>query len=208
MRFVCVSDTHRQHWKLEIPIGDIFIFAGDAEIDSFEALKDFNIWLGSVPCKYKIVIGGNHDGYLQSLAMEEKEMFFTNAIYLENSSCQIKGIKFWGSPYSPIFNDWAFMKNGKELKKIWDLIPLKTDIVITHCPPFGIMDNTPFSQWPCGCNHLLNRLTEIKPQFHIFGHIHNGSGETITKNTHFINASILDDYYHLVNQPKVFYFEK
>lgn len=208
MRFVCVSDTHGQHWNLSIPKGDVFIFCGDAEINSPEALRDFNIWLGSIPCTEKIFIAGNHDIYLPSLSFTEIQMTFTNAIYLENSSCEINGIKFWGSPYSPIFNDWAWMLNSSELEKIWSTIPEDTDFLLTHTPPFGILAETPFSKFTLGCPTLLKRVEEIKPDIHCFGHIHNGNGELIKKDTRFINCSVLNDWYKLVNKPKVFYFEK
>lgn len=212
IKIVCISDTHRQHRAMttDITSGDIFIFAGDAEIDTFRALKDFNGWLGELNFKFKIFVAGNHDDYLQKLSTEEKQLFFSNAIYLENSSCKVMGINFWGSPYSPIFNDWAFMLNGKMLKKTWDLIPKKTDIVITHCPPFGILDSTPFSKWPCGCEHLLNRLAIVKPKFHVFGHIHNDAGtfQFEDNTTTFLNCSMLDDHYNYVNEPRIIYYEK
>ena len=197
IKIISVADTHRQHWNINIPECDIFVFAGDAELDSLDALKDFNDWLGTIKAKHKIICGGNHDFYLEERPAEELQTYFTNATYIENESVTIMGIKF---------NNWAWMLNTEELRHVWNTIPDNTDIVITHSPPFGILDSTPFSQWPCGCHHLLNRLNELKPKYHIFGHIHAGYGVATKNGTTYINASILNDHYKLVNKPKSFYF--
>jgi len=199
IKIVCIADTHRQHWKIDIPECDIFIFAGDAELDTFKALTDFNDWVGIIKAKHKIVCGGNHDFYLEKRPREELQTYFTNAIYVENESIEIMGIKIWGSPYSVMFNNWAWMMNSAQLAKVWARIPDDTDIVITHSPPFGILDSTPFSKWPCGCPTLLSRMEEIKPKYHIFGHIHNDYGIQVKHGTTFINASLLNDHYKLVN---------
>lgn len=206
VKIVAISDTHRQHWKMTIPDGDILLFCGDAELDSFEALKDFNEWLGTLNFRYKVVIGGNHDFFTEKCNKEELNSFFTNAIYLENDSVQIEGINIFGSPYSPKFNDWAWMLNSNQLEQIWELIPTNTNILITHTPPFGILADTEFSAWPLGCPTLLKKIEYLKIPYHCFGHIHNGSGQLIKKDTHFINCSMLDDYYKYVNEPKVFFY--
>lgn len=208
LKIVCISDTHRQHFKMEIPDGDILLFAGDAEIDSFDALQDFDDWLGTLNFKHVVVIGGNHDFFTQECNKKDLKYFFTNAIYLENESIQIEGIKIFGSPYSPKFNNWAWMLNAKQLEQIWELIPKDTDILLTHTPPFGILANTEFSKFTLGCPALLRKIEEIKAPYSVFGHIHGGSGVLVTKNTTFINASMLDDYYKYVNEPKVFYYKQ
>jgi len=206
IKIISVADTHRQHWKIKIPECDIFIFAGDAEIDSIEALHDFNKWVGTIPAKHKIVTGGNHDFYLADRPAEELQTYFTNAKYVENEAFEIEGIKFWASPYSVKFGKWAWMLKSDQLRHVWNLIPDDTDVVITHSPPFGILDNTPFSQWPCGCPTLLHRIEQLKPKCHIFGHIHNDSGILVKGDTTFINASMLDDYYQLVNSHQTFWY--
>ena len=206
LKIISVADTHRQHWDIKIPECDIFVFAGDGELDSAGALFDFNRWLGTIKAKHKIVSGGNHDFFLAEKPKEELQTYFTNAIYVQNESVEIMGIKFWASPYSVKFGNWAWMLNSQQLEKIWDTIPSDTDIVITHSPPFGILDDTGFSQVPCGCPKLLYKLEEIKPKYHIFGHIHNGSGVYVKGDTTFINASMLDDYYHLVNSHQAFLY--
>lgn len=196
MQIICISDTHNLHHNLVVPNGDILIFAGDiTAIGEKEDITSFNDWLGTLTHKYKIVIGGNHDFYLEQNNETCKQLLY-NAIYLCDESVIIEGIKFWGSPISPAFHDWAFnRKRGSEIRKHWELIPEDTDILITHCPPYGILDKNEFNE-SCGCEELLNILnTRIKPKLHIFGHIHEGYGILKLENTTYINASIIGDKY-------------
>jgi Icc-related predicted phosphoesterase len=206
LKIICVADTHRQHWKIKNIEGDIFIFAGDAEIDSYHALSDFNDWLSTINTKHKIIIMGNHDGYVEQIG-DDAYCLFSNAIYLHNEGIQIEGINFWGSPYSPLFNDWAFMKNAEQLAQIWELIPKKVDILITHGPARQLLDISADSHY-CGCPTLNKKIIELKPKYHITGHIHEASGTLKFNETTIINASVLNEKYELVNQPKVIFYEK
>jgi hypothetical protein len=111
-------------------------------------------------------------------------------------------IKIWGSPWQPEFYNWAFnLPRGEALKEKWDMIPVDTDILITHGPPFGKLDYVDYSKINVGCEELLKRVEEIKPKIHVCGHIHGGYGYVFDGNTHFINASILNDRYEFRNKP-------
>jgi len=199
MKICCISDTHSQYKQLQLPTDcSILIHAGDWEANYSNNIDSFNEWLGEQPFKYKIIIAGNHDFYPYNNSVKKR---FTNAIYLENERIEIKGIKIWGSPITPIFNDWAFMAGrGKEIRKYWDTIPLDIDVLVTHGPPFGILDYTPLNQ-NVGCEDLLIKVNEIKPKYHIFGHIHGSYGMRKIDKTTFINASVCDEDYMLSNEP-------
>lgn len=110
MKLVCISDTHSLHWRLPaIPDGDVLIHAGDSlGQGTLENIEELNEWLGTLPHRYKIVIAGNHDWAFQETP-ELARQALTNAIYLEDSSVEIESIRFWGSPWTPTFMDWAFM---------------------------------------------------------------------------------------------------
>lgn len=124
-------------------------------------------------------------------------------IYLNYSSVAINGIKFCGSPITPWFNNWAFNRNrGKEIKKHCYLIPSDIDVLITHGPPFSILDQTVYGK-RTGCAELLLRVYQVKPKYHIFGHIHEDYGSFAKAQTSFVNASVLDDWYELKNKPVV-----
>lgn len=194
---------HRAEHELKLPEGDILIHAGDFDINSPD---DFNYaikWMDKQPFKYKVLIGGNHDFYLEKLYKTKAryEGFPKHFYYLCNEWVKIEGIKIWGSPFSPIFNDWAFMEDLATLKEAWDLIPSDTDIVVTHCPAFGINDQVQPSFISVGCPALRDKLKSIKPKYHICGHIHEAYGVYQDEHTTYINASLLDEYYAMVNKP-------
>ena len=205
MKCCCISDTHCNYKQLVIPDGDVLIHAGDIDAYQYSSeLKDFNKWLGRLPHKYKIVIAGNHDGYISITNRDKVRKYLDNAIYLENSGCEIDGINFWGSPITPAFLSWFFMATrGEEIQnKYWSKISRNTDVLITHGPPYGIRDKVLFpKEESVGCSDLLWTVKQLKPKIHIFGHIHSGYGITKTKDTVFINASVMDEEYDIVNEP-------
>lgn len=47
--------------------------------------------------------------------------------------------------------------------------------MMTHGPPFGILDATRTGE-KVGCVHLLRAARRCKPRLHCFGHIHEGWG--------------------------------
>lgn len=203
-KIVVISDTHTQENKVTslLPDGDILIHAGDFDIRSELDLISTIKWFKSLNFKYIVWIGGNHDFYLEELfRLDTIPNMPKNIYYLSNNFVEIEGIKIWGSPFSPIFYDWAFMGDLATLKEIWDLIPSDTDIIVTHCPAFGIVDQIQPSSISVGCPALRDKLKEIKPKYHICGHIHPAYGVYEDKNTTFINASLLDDFYNMVNKP-------
>ena len=204
LKIVAISDTHNRHSQLEVPDGDILIHAGD--ITSKGDLRDvrrFNNFLGDLPHKHKIVIAGNHDFcFEREPQAAQKEL--TNCIYLQDSEVVIEGIKFYGSPWQPWFFDWAFnLQRGEEIRRKWELIPSDTDVLITHGPPLNHGDKVS-SGSAVGCEDLLNKIMEVKPRYHIFGHIHEDYGISKNENTTFINASTCTLSYKPENPPIVF----
>lgn len=205
MKIVCISDTHGEEIP-KLPDGDMLIHAGDfctygEQSDFLNALADFR----ELKKQYEhiIVIPGNH-----CKICEKKPTYTANAFkeagitYLCNSGVEIEGIKFWGSPTTPKFYDWAFMKKrGSDIQEVWDMIPEGTDVLITHGPPFGILDQNK-QKYHCGCENLLSTILKIKPKYHIFGHIHDGHGQQEgTLGTQHINCSLLNDYYRVKHKP-------
>jgi hypothetical protein len=111
-------------------------------------------------------------------------------------------IKIWGSPWQPEFHNWAFnLPRGERIKEKWDMIPMNTDILITHGPPMGKLDYVPYDNVNVGCEELLIRIQEVKPKIHVFGHIHEGYGYVFDGNTHYINAAVLNGRYEFRNKP-------
>jgi Icc-related predicted phosphoesterase len=188
MRIVCISDTHGFHKHTEVPPGDILVHGGDCtKHGSLEDVEEFNRWLGTLPHRHKVVIAGNHDFAFQETP-DEARARITNAIYLQDSGCEIEGLTFYGTPWTPVFFDWAFMLSDAELAAKWAMIPPRVDVLITHGPPHGIQDWTNRNE-RAGSLTLLHRVYEVKPRLHVFGHIHEAAGRTKINGTTFVNAS-------------------
>jgi len=174
---------------LNIPDGDVLIHAGDlTNRGILEEVKEFNKFLGTLPHPHKIVIAGNHDFCFESDRVT-CEKILTHCIYLQDEEGTLNGVKFYGSPWQPWFYDWAFnLERGPDIRAKWDLIPEGIDVLVTHGPPFGIGDLTVRGD-KAGCRDLLEVVERIKPELHIFGHIHEGYGINSFGATTFINAS-------------------
>jgi Icc-related predicted phosphoesterase len=201
---VCISDTHGLHRKVAVPEGDLLIHAGDFMRTGayFEEIADFNDWLGEQPHPHKIVVAGNHD-LLFEKAPDKARADLTNALYLENEGIVFGGITFWGSPMTPVFANWAFqVERGAASRRYWDSIPLGTDVVITHGPPYGTLDKPDILAPHLGCQDLIKAILRAKPRLHVFGHIHGGYGQEVGPNgTCMVNAAVLDQQYALTNAP-------
>lgn len=213
MKITFISDTHNKHKLFSFPGGDMIIHAGDlSSVGYLHELKRFFKWFSDVDYKYKVFIAGNHDWGFQRNQTEVKEILedYPDIIYLEDNSVTIEGIKIYGTPWQPRFMNWAFnlARNSGELKDKWDKIPEDTDILITHCPPHGKLDIVIGTDAHLGCNLLTERIKDIKPKIHVFGHIHSGNGYIYDGDTHFINASIVDENYMYRYKPFTIEWDK
>jgi Icc-related predicted phosphoesterase len=162
-------------------------------------------WYSHLPFKYKLIIAGNHDWLFEKYHILAMEKVPENVIYLEDSGIEIEGIKFWGTPVQPPFNNWAFNRPESKLIEHWKAIPTDTDVLITHCPPHTIFDWSIYDLIHTGSPGLYFEVVErIKPKLHCFGHIHGSYGQKVIENTTFINASNLNEDYMCVNPPVIF----
>jgi len=220
LKIVALSDTHGGHGQVVVPDGDVLVHAGDyCKYGTMSEVKKFAKWLNRLPHKHKIVGAGNHDKPVEQRTAEARQIFEKNGVtLLLNEEVVIDGVKFWGSPITPTFLNWHFMKNrGEQIAEVWATIPDDVDVFITHVPPYGHGDLCPPYQTPkrkvAGCLDLLNRIREIytkdrkHPRAHIFGHIHDGYGVTQSDEFGllvFINASTCTEKYHPINHPITF----
>lgn len=208
MDIAILSDTHSKHagfTKWLAGGGDVLVCCGDVTGNGEETeLKKFADWLQKQPFTHKIVVAGNHDTiFEQSPSLSKKILKEKNIIYLENSEVVIEGIKFYGSPVIPVFLNRAFNKQrGAEIRSYWDKIPTDTDVLITHCPPYGILDKT-IDGYQAGCKDLLKKVYAIKPKVHCFGHIHEGYGFVCKDDICFINSCLLNHHFKPANRPHI-----
>ncbi|RGB44021.1 Metallo-dependent phosphatase-like protein [Rhizophagus diaphanus] len=220
---------------LILMIFNIVVHAGDMTgLGKVEQVKDTINWIKNLPHKYKVIIAGNHDLTLDETFYEKNWNRFhyskedpkeainiiknagNGVVYLNEESFTIpdKGIQIWGSPWTPEFCEWAFNgQRGQFLKEKWGQIPQTTHILMTHGPPYKILDKTHHTGENVGCVDLLERIKVIKPYVHIFGHIHEAYGvlektwestDQDRKKTIFINASTTTIKYEPENAAVVF----
>lgn len=211
----CISDLHGELPTLEG--GDMLIIAGDMTgSDKVIQWKNFFDWFEDQDYKKKVFIGGNHDNYLTACLSSSKaedmglreELWYD---YLCDTGTEYEGIKIWGSPWTKTFKGinphcTAFTcASDEEICQKWHLIPENIDILVTHSPPYFVLDQNKHGEH-CGSTSLHNELMRIKPKFHIFGHIHENGGKKMILKTPghditCINASIMNEYYDPVNNP-------
>lgn len=203
MKIYAISDTHNLHSYIKIPECDILIHAGDATgRGSMEEIMPFLNWLSKQPAKYKILVPGNHDwGFEKQPDFYKHECSERGITLLNDEMVEIEGLKIWGSPIQPFFYDWAFNRwPGPEIQKHWDMIPKGLDILITHGPPYGFLDQNMLGQ-SCGCDQLLYKILEVRPKAHIFGHIHDNNGLKSFDGIKFYNVAICDERYKAIYKP-------
>ncbi|MBA2662569.1 MAG: metallophosphatase domain-containing protein [Bradymonadaceae bacterium] len=177
MRIVAVADTHTFEEDLQVPNGDVFIHAGDLlRAGTLEELILPARWLQSLPHRHKIVVAGNHDRCFERNAERAQAMLGDGIHYLQDSGVVIEGLRIWGSPWQPEFNDWAFnLPRGEALARKWALIPDDTDVLVTHGPPAGFGDRA-YDDRGLGCQDLLDAVRRVRPLLHVYGHVHPGGG--------------------------------
>jgi Icc-related predicted phosphoesterase len=160
---------------------DIIVHSGDVSEEGTEGeVLDFLNWFCALDYQYKIFVAGNHDFCLEDGQIEGLP---ENCHYLCNSGIEIERIKFWGIPY--------FLSNelNGDTKQLMLKIPNNTDILITHRPPYGILDFEDGNNF--GCVDLLQTIAKIRPKYHLFGHIHAGYGVEKSQHTTFVNSSLV-----------------
>jgi Calcineurin-like phosphoesterase len=99
-------------------------------------------------------------------------------IFLDEGNHQFKLtngalLKVYASPWTPALGAWGFQyppSKGHNFS-----VDGRTDIVITHGPPKGIMDFT-LAKERAGCPVLFWAIARARPAIHCFGHIHEGWG--------------------------------
>ena len=202
MKLVIISDTHGLHEEIGTLRGDVLIHCGDSgngftrQASDVDRLDD---WFGQQAFDRILCIGGNHDFEMQARA-ERGALVFRNAEYLQDQAYEYRGVRFYGSPWTPELVDWAYYLDDDELQDRWELIPDAVEVLITHTPPFGVLDRNSSGR-NCGCPELQRRLLNLHPRIHCFGHIHASAGTTSMNGTTFINASMVNRRYEVARAP-------
>lgn len=193
MLILHISDTHGAHRRLgELPAADVVVHSGDFTMTGGEAeAVDFLNWFCDLPHRHKIFICGNHE----CLYNAHIDGLDGNVHYLCNSGVEIDGVRFYGVP--------MFLAEcvSDRQNRNYAAVPDDTDVLITHTPPYGILDFDDGIHY--GSQELLQRVIVISPHLHLFGHIHRQHGITDNGTTRFSNGAIMNIDYTDLHAPNL-----
>jgi len=116
--------------------------------------------------------------------------FITHATYLQDESLTVEGIHIYGTPLTTS-SHMAFSCRSSLISEKFSKIPKNTDIVLTHLPPYNILDGAHGGTSHWGSEALKKViLEEIRPKVHLFGHVHEDYGYCEKRGVMFVNAAI------------------
>ena len=223
MTKVCaISDMHGI-LDFDIKECDILCICGDIlplKVQSYHdgsvkwLVKEFIPWCEKQPCDKVFFIAGNHDWVfmnhpdeMEELFKDHKKIFYLYDSMMEYVNKDFETIRIYGTPWCHQFYNWAFMTSDVNLEKIFNKIPYKIDILITHDCPHGtsdvILQDVPWrTDNHIGCIPLGDAVDRAKPRYQFCGHLHSCThepqerGETIVT-----NVSVVDERYDRVYEP-------
>lgn len=229
MKITATSDIHGNLLD-NLPSGDVLTISGDiCPVDRPQNQTVQGAWINSdfIPwCKnllYKgtfkdiVFCAGNHD----SIFFKNKTIHTTfpeHIHYLEDKNVTVQDKVFHGTPWSPPFGNWAFMKPEYILQNYHVLIPENCDVLLSHSPARDY--NDVILQEDCiycygheklGSISLLQNVKRAVPKYLLVGHIHSGDHNVKrlpscnylddNKFTNSVNVSLLDESYNVFYKP-------
>lgn len=230
MKVVGISDIHG--YLPELPSCDVVCISGDIlplEIQrNFKAswvwlLDDFTNWANELDCKHIVFIAGNHDFIFSEcggLGMDMRNLWKDSdkIHYLQDTSIEIDGKVFYGTPWIPNLSGWAFYLDSDRLTDAFNKIP-DCDVLLTHCPPrinhAGMVLQKGYNYGrDFGCEELRLALRDKDVKWVLSGHIHSGEHNVTYYEhgcddniftTNIVNVSVKDEDYKVTY--KQFEFE-
>lgn len=193
-RMCFISDTHNKHKNLScLPCDvDVLFHTGDVQINTCENMAEFTTWLHSLGIKQIVIIGGNHDRYLEQLGPKAVNLAFnieksqTTVTYLYNSGINVCGVNVFGSPISngvsknKAFQSQTVKNEAVEAIKTYG----EVDILLTHSND---------------CAELVELANPTLA--HAYGHVHSEYGVKLGDKYVAINASMKHDFTKTMNAP-------
>ena len=214
LKVAAISDTH---WQPMLPLlkgmsGDVLIHAGDSlygvinrsqrqliDQTHLDTLNEFVDGLKALRAHWEhiIVVPGNHDQVVEvQTDMVRERMSEIGVHLLVDEYIDIEGIRFYGSPWTKSFMHWFYMMPENRLALAYDMIDPDTDVLITHGPPYGILDTNGYGEH-LGSPSLLEKTKALKRlKLHVFGHIHGASGQKVLEHgVLYANVGVLGEEY-------------
>jgi predicted phosphohydrolase len=191
MRLVLISDIHDR--PVAVSAGDALILAGDIFCgDDTASLRSDLAWIKSLGFKNTLAVLGNHDLVLAHLLKTQSEtarglLMSAGVTLLQDTETVVGGIRFYGV-------DWRSAA----------AIPAGSDVVISHCPAKGMVDQRqPPTSEHLGDGWLAKQIEVVKPRLVVSGHFHGGYGRAECDGTIFVNCSLANEARELANKPWV-----
>ena len=229
MKLVIMSDTHNLHNELNLPVGDVLIHCGDYSYSGQDnEVISFLTWMQEQTKKYRLVIGGHGNHELGPYEDREhfnelKTVFAPDVIWphMRVFTDPVTSLNFFFSPYVTTINGrCAFEASPSEYQEIVKRIPDYVDILISHGPPFNILDTFvrhsidwdsqqndyahTSREFKIGSKVLAERIKEIEPKLVCFGHCHENGGQTVEiDGTIYVNGAVLNENYEIANEPVI-----
>lgn len=202
MKIIATSDLHGT--LPPIPECDLLIIAGDITFDHRSGrdlifLDSYvRSWLDGLPAGEVVFTPGNHDFAFQNGSYGRITPLRWHLLI--DQEVTIGGLRIYGTPWTPTFFNWAFMKDDADLAQVFNRIPEGLDILISHGPPYGKCDRA-MSSIRAGSKALLERLHIVQPRVMFCGHIHEGYGFDEVGRTRVYNVSHMNHRYMAINAP-------
>jgi len=232
MKITAISDLHGYLPK-DLPGGDVLCICGDIVPLEYQCnltqsvawfALDFNRWADSLSYEKVVFIGGNHDFFLFELGKQvgHKSVLKhllpgshkgrSKLIYLCDNSIEIEGARFYGTPWIADLAKWAFYKPHDELIEVYDWIPKKCDVLLTHMPPLAcgaglVMQHGIFNTSAnYGSKELADSIINREIKYALCGHVHSGNHypEAFGTVRNIVNVSMKDENYKVAYQPFCF----
>eukprot|EP01122_Echinamoeba_exundans_P014991 TRINITY_DN6941_c0_g1_i1.p1 TRINITY_DN6941_c0_g1~~TRINITY_DN6941_c0_g1_i1.p1 ORF type:complete len:275 (+),score=19.20 TRINITY_DN6941_c0_g1_i1:461-1285(+) len=192
-----------------LPIQFHFVAGDFTNYGTAKEISGFAEWLATLPHAHKVVICGNHEygmdasesifsRRLEAGEFDSEEISLVDAVaklqrnctYLENSAATIHGLTIYGTPSSVGMGAFGLPRGSSRAKEHWTSLP-SADIIVTHGPPAGDLGKDRFGR-DSGDVDLLERILQMQPLLHCFGHIHESYGVQQAGEIWFVNAATTD----------------
>lgn len=200
MRIVAISDLHG-YLPSAVPDADLVLIAGDVCPDAAGPGDQahwlryrFAPWAQRLRAGAKVMCWGNHDfvghmlrHYPGSLPVE----------VVTDRKVSVLGLTIYATPWTrTVPGVWAFDVELDQLATYMAAIPSGIDILMTHGPPYGVLDRV-VSGHRVGSKALADAVARVKPKLHVFGHIHEARGQEGSS----YNVAIVDERYEPYKLP-------
>lgn len=226
MKVIGISDIHGH--LPELPSCDVVCISGDIVPLNIQRnfaaswvwlLTNFTDWANNLDCKHVVIIAGNHDFIFSECSKLGQDMSVLwkdspKIHYLQDTSIEIDGKLFYGTPWIPVLVGWAFYADSYQLEDLFSQIP-DCDVLLTHCPPMigdaGKVLQPGYNYGrDFGCEELRKAIKNKKINWVLSGHVHSGDHEVTNYycepngNSHeinIVNVSIKDEDYKVTYKP-------